>query len=87
MMMNGELVKKATNCEPGSFLHKVATSKELSNAARINYLYLAALAREPSTRELQISNQLLAAREGNVPEALKDIWWALLNSNEFILNH
>lgn len=87
MMMNGDLVKKATNCEPGSFLHKVATSSDLNNAQRINYLYLAALAREPSTREVQISNQLLAARKGNVPEALKDIWWALLNSNEFILNH
>ena len=87
MMMNGDLVKKATNCEPGSFLHKVAMSKDLNNASRIQYLYLAALAREPSNREVQISNQLLAARKGNVPEALKDIWWALLNSNEFILNH
>jgi hypothetical protein len=36
---------------------------------------------------LAISNQLLAARDGNVPAALEDIWWALLNSNEFILIH
>jgi hypothetical protein len=87
MMMNGELVKKATNCEPGSFLYKVAMSKDLTNPARIQYLYMAALAREPSAAEIHICNQLLAARKGNTPEALKDIWWALLNSNEFILNH
>lgn len=87
MLMNGDLVKKATECTPGSFLHKVATSSELNNAKRVDYLYLAALAREPSRNELAICNKLLAARGGDTPEALKDIWWALLNSNEFILIH
>src|SRR5690606_765634 len=74
MIMNGDLVKKATNYEPGSFLHKMATSNELNSATRIKYLYLTALAQEPSTREIQISNQLLTAQKGNVPKALKDIW-------------
>lgn len=87
MLMNGELVKKAIDCKPGSFLHKVATSSELRNADKINYLYQAALARRPTRDEVVISNKILAARKGNTPEALKDIWWALLNSNEFILIH
>ena len=30
---------------------------------------------------------VLVARDGNVTEALEDVWWALLNSNEFILDH
>ena len=30
---------------------------------------------------------MLLARKGQVKEALQDVWWALLNSNEFILNH
>ena len=34
-----------------------------------------------------VSNELLAARDGDVGAALQDIWWALLNSNEFILIH
>lgn len=87
MLMNGDLIKKATECQPGSFLHKVATSSELNNAKRVEYLYQAALARSPKRNEVVVCNQLLAARGGDTPEALKDIWWALLNSNEFILIH
>jgi hypothetical protein len=48
---------------------------------------MAALSRMPTRQELGISNELLVARGGNVGEALQDIWWALLNTNEFILNH
>ncbi len=87
MMMNGGLVKQATACEPGSFLHGVAMNKDLSNAKKIDYLYESALSRNPTRNELSIANQLLIAREGKVPEALRDVWWAILNSNEFILNH
>ena len=87
MMMNGDLMKKATNCEKGSFLHRIATDGEMSNAKKINHLYMAALGRRPSRNEIGISNQILKARGGNTPEALKDIWWAILNSNEFILIH
>jgi hypothetical protein len=65
----------------------VTGEAELSNADKIRYLYEAALARRPTRRELTLSNQLLAAREGDVGQALQDIWWALLNSNEFILIH
>lgn len=87
MMMNGDLVNKACNCEPGSFLHTVATNARLSNAARINYLYVAALSRTPNANELAVANKLLGARQGNIPAALQDIWWVVLNTNEFILNH
>jgi hypothetical protein len=27
------------------------------------------------------------ARKGDAIGALQDIWWAVLNSNEFIINH
>jgi hypothetical protein len=87
MMMNGDLIKKATASKWGSLLARVAGDGSLSNPDKIRTLYLAALARRPSREELAISNQLLAARDGNVPAALEDIWWALLNSNEFILIH
>jgi hypothetical protein len=29
----------------------------------------------------------LVARGGKQAEALQDLWWAILNSNEFILQH
>lgn len=86
-LMNGELVRRATGNQPGSMLARVAGDEKLDNAAKINYLYLAGLARKPTRQELVICNELLAARGGNVSAALQDIWWAVLNTNEFILIH
>jgi hypothetical protein len=86
-LMNGELVRQATGNQPGSMLARVAGNPKFDNAERIRYLYLAAFSRLPTRQELAISNELLVARGGNVGRALQDIWWALLNTNEFILNH
>jgi len=86
MLFNGDLVKKAINAEKGSFLHSVASSN-LSPANKIEYLYEAALARRPSSSEITIANQLLVARKGDAGAALQDMFWAVLNSNEFILQH
>ena len=85
--MNGELIRRATGNQPGSMLAKVATDTKRDNAEKIRYLYLAGLSRLPTRQELMISNELLVAREGNVGAALQDIWWAVLNTNEFILIH
>ncbi|HEY4308486.1 MAG TPA: DUF1549 domain-containing protein [Pirellulales bacterium] len=86
MMMNGDLIQNATKDEPGSFLYKVATSN-MKPTAKIDVLYMSALARRPSAMEMQMANALLMARGGDGMAALQDIWWAVLNSNEFILNH
>jgi hypothetical protein len=55
--------------------------------AKIDALYMAALARKPSSTELKMANKILEARGGDVAGALQDVWWAVLNSNEFIINH
>ena len=86
MMFNGDLVKQATRKDGGSFLDQLAKSK-LSDTQKINYLFEAAFARRPAKREIEVANKLLAARKGDLTAALQDIWWAVLNSNEFILNH
>jgi hypothetical protein len=86
MMMNGDLIKKATDGEKGSYLHRLSTSN-LSNPEKITHLYMAALSRKPTQGELKIAEQYWALRKGNTVEALQDIFWALLNSNEFIINH
>ena len=86
MLFNGDLVKKATSSDKGSFLNDLASS-ELNNTQKINYLFEAAFARKPNMNEVKVANQLLAARKGDLTAALQDIWWAVLNSNEFILNH
>jgi hypothetical protein len=86
-LMNGDLVRRATGNEKGSMLYRVAWDEQMNNPAKIRYLYEAALSRVPTRQELAISNELLVARQGNVGAALQDIWWALLNTNEFILIH
>jgi hypothetical protein len=86
MLFNGDLVQSATSLDKDGFLDQVMVANR-KNQDRINALYVAALSRWPSSIELRYANQLLLARQGQAKEALQDVWWALLNSNEFILNH
>jgi Protein of unknown function (DUF1549)/Protein of unknown function (DUF1553) len=86
MMFNGDLVKTATGTGKGGFLDRVAAS-DMTNAQRIDTLYAAALARKPTSKEIKLANQMMVARKGDAISALQDIWWAVLNSNEFIINH
>ncbi|HEX7446802.1 MAG TPA: DUF1549 domain-containing protein [Pirellulales bacterium] len=90
VMMNGELTLRATSGESGSFLHDLAQTggrKASEPKGYLNQLYRAALARSPSKHEIQLVGGLLDARDDDSAAVLQDVWWALLNSNEFILNH
>jgi hypothetical protein len=51
----------------------------------VNHLYLAALSRYPSRRELDNASHFLNAYPDTIG-VLQDLFWALLNSNEFVLN-
>ena len=86
-MMNGDLVRRACSTGSGSILDRIAHDGQLSNREKIIYLYRAALARLPTKEETNLCNELLAARDGDVVGSLQDIWWAVLNSNEFVLIH
>jgi hypothetical protein len=51
----------------------------------VKNLYLAALSRSPTARELQAASKFLNNYEDTVC-VMEDMFWALLNSNEFVLN-
>jgi hypothetical protein len=89
MMMNGDLISEATSCKPGSFLKGLldeATRRGASAEFVVDRLYLAALSRPPSSKEAAAAQMML--RQGSSPvDVMEDIFWALLNSNEFVLNH
>ncbi len=87
MMMNGDLTKNAVGIDKGGFLHNVAVNGKLNNGGKIDYLFEAGLARKPTNSEIAKANELLTLRNGNALAVLQDVWWAILNSNEFILNH
>ena len=86
MLFNGELTKKATSTAKGSFIDRLST-KGRSPRERMTELFMSGLARRPTRNELTIANKLLVARGGDEKEMLQDMWWAILNSNEFIMQH
>jgi hypothetical protein len=86
MMFNGDLVKQATSPEKGGFLERLAAD-DSQPQEKIDRLFLAALARKPSTSEMSATSALYRAHKGDVMAVLQDMWWAVLNSNEFIFNH
>ncbi len=86
MMFNGDLMKNAISIEPGSWLQQIAQSN-VPMPTKVNYLFAAGLARKAKPNELAMAKSLLIARKGNEAEALQDLWWAILNSNEFIIIH
>jgi len=87
MMFNGDMIKEAISTKPGTLISNLLADKKLKDEQRVNYLFEAGLSRLPSREELKMANNFLQARKGNRAEALKDIWWVVLNSNEFIFNH
>jgi hypothetical protein len=91
MMMNGELMARAVGDHPGNFLSHVLDQARLQRrvpALRyvVDQLYLAAYARSPNPKELRRAQAFLESNPDTL-SVLQDLFWALLNSNEFILNH
>lgn len=87
IMMNGDLMHRAVNSESEGLLAGVIRSN-LSTSEKLEHLFLAALSRKPTKRELDAAQKIVSsAGPGKETQALSDVWWALLNSNEFILDH
>jgi hypothetical protein len=90
MMMNGELMGTALSGKPGSFLCEVVEQAQRQGRSpethMVSSLYLAALSRYPSPKELGRARLYLESFPDSL-QVLQDLFWALLNSNEFVLNH
>lgn len=89
MLMNGALTENAVNIKAGSYLRKVLSNRRNKDIVKITKLYLATLGRKPSKKELNALSRMFRANR-NADMRLKtfqDLFWALLNSNEFIFNH
>lgn len=90
MMMNGELMQDALSGKPGSFLAECVEAAGKQSRAPAAYMvdqiYLAALSRHPTPREVQQAGHQVESYPDTLC-VLQDLFWALLNSNEFILIH
>jgi hypothetical protein len=85
MMWNGELIQKAISGEAGTMLHRVATDAKIKD--KVGYLYMAALGRPPTSVEKKIAQAAWTNHRGDNLKAAQDVFWVVLNSNEFILQH
>jgi hypothetical protein len=90
MMMNGNDLNSAI--APGKDdgnVAKIYKERRGNGRAIVHDLYMLTLNRPPTPKELEkISVSLpMRTREKDVLAPYQDVLWALLNSNEFILNH
>ena len=86
MLFNGDMIKQATATAKGSLIGRLVGSG-IGYSKAVDHLFLAGLSRKPTSKERDLSRMMLAARQGDEKEALQDVWWVVLNTNEFILNH
>lgn len=99
-MMNGKVAADATSLERSETLAAVVDAPFATTTERVTTLYLATLSRRPTAQELDravrfvqsavnhgVTNREEKAFRTASGQALADVFWVLLNSSEFALNH
>ncbi|MFO0864710.1 MAG: hypothetical protein U0744_08680 [Gemmataceae bacterium] len=87
-LQNGRFVGWATDPENSPTMIAATKTPGLSLAERIGTLYLATLTRKPSADEAaRLEAFVRLGGTDREAERLADIFWTLLNSAEFRLNH
>jgi len=88
-MMNGNYMADKTKLDGSNDSLRVLASQEGGHEKRLNSLYRIVLSRSPRATELARLVPYLekGAADGKLGEALSDVYWALLNSSEFLHNH
>lgn len=92
MMMNSPLIQTALDSSKGTYIGRVVRS-DRSEGEKIEAVAMAALSRHPSPGEIAAVRQLARSGErhpnleSGFSASLEDLFWAYLNSNEFILIH
>jgi hypothetical protein len=87
-LMNNEFIADRINVQKNRTLATLAQQRT-STARKIESLYLVVLSRKPRSAESERFVQYVekGGPEKDPKKALADVFWVLLNSPEFILNH
>ena len=84
-LMNGDTV--SPKIQAGNLVGKMLAEKK-TTAQIVEQIYLRAVSRAPTPVELKnLSDAVNAAPPAGKQQSLEDIFWALLNSREFMFNH
>ena len=88
-LMNGQITSDVTSLEASETLASVIEAPFLKTDQRIETLFLATLSRKPTADELREMTTYVSTSGPGRSErtALADVFWALLNSTEFVLIH
>jgi hypothetical protein len=86
LLMNGSFIADVTSIDRSETLAATIDAPFLKDPGeRIEALYLVTLSRKPQAEELAHLVRYVADEDSK--KALSDIFWSLLNSSEFLLNH
>jgi hypothetical protein len=82
-LFNGPLVRQKLADKQNRFQRQLAEGRPMDGI--IDEFYRAAVCRKPTETELKSALDYVAAKDA--AEGLEDVAWALLNSNEFLMQH
>ncbi len=88
-LMNGQFVNEQTHRDRSQFLAGVIDAPFLDSNGKVEAMYLAALGRKPTPEEAERHASYIdrGGVSGDKRKAVTDVFWSLLNSSEFMLNH
>jgi hypothetical protein len=90
-LMNGKLITDMTSADVSrsQVLSAIESGPFMTTEKKIEALYLTTLSRKPTEKELAKMTKYVdeGGPTKDSRKALGDVFWALLNSSEFILNH
>ncbi len=88
-LMNGRFIAAATRGQRDGTLATAANDPSLDTQGRIEALFLATLSRRPTAKETARLVRYVASggAQKDPQRALADVFWVLLNSTEFCVNH
>ncbi len=87
--MNGKFIADATSLDRSQTLQAVVESPFLNTRQRLDTLYMASLSRPMREQEAArlVPYVEKGGPSGDTKKALADVFWVLLNSSEFNINH
>jgi hypothetical protein len=90
-LMNGKVTADATSLTRSETLGAILDAPFMTTPERIETLYLATVSRKPTAKETERAVKFIddasKGKESAYGDAVADLFWALLNSPEFVLNH
>ena len=85
-LMNGKLTNDEIRLKKSRMLDEILDESR-SDRERLRQVFLATLGRLPTQREAERLGRLVKGAEGGTKRGIEDLFWALLNSTEFLTNH